>query len=536
VARGAALAAASAVSLLLVSGAGGAATQQTPKRGGEVVVGIGREMVCLNPVDARCGSPGFLAKVLEPAFSLTADSTRRPRLVTSATYAKRPPFIVTFRIHPDARWSDLVPVTARDFEFTHRAIVEHLPPESQDVHRLVRSVRAVGAKTVRVALRSRTAEWRSLFSRVMPRHALRGQNLEEIWSDGIDNPRTGAPIGNGPFLLRSWERGKQIVLVRNPRYWGPHTAYLDRIVLRFCRACPALPTPAEVVAGLRQGDIDMAGTREPAITSELRGIPGVEVRALRLYGIDQLTLNKGPGGHSALKNKLVRRALAYGIDREAIARTLFGELARNYPATDNAILPKTNRHYRPNWDLYGYRPARARRLLVQAGCRPGADRIHMCGGERLSLRFVGLSGLAFRRRTVELIQRHLLQVGVAVELTFVPISNLGQIVASDAFDAVEFAWFPSYAVGASVYGCGGIDNFSGYCQRLVTADLNQVDRIFDEEQRARVLNRVDRQLARDVPAIPLYQPPAVLAFRATIRNVAPGVHELANAENWWLAR
>ena len=58
-----------------------------------------------------------------------------------------------------------------------------------------------------------------------------------------------------------------------------------------------------------------------------------------------------------------------------------------------------------------------------------------------------------------------------------------------------------------------------YCQRLVTADLNQADRILDEEQRARVLNRVDRRLAKDVPVIPLYQPPAVIAYRATIRNV-----------------
>jgi ABC-type oligopeptide transport system substrate-binding subunit len=63
-----------------------------------------------------------------------------------------------------------------------------------------------------------------------------------IWSENVENPRTGAPIGNGPFLLKSWERGKEMILVRNPRYWGPHTAYLERIVLRFCQSCPLLPT------------------------------------------------------------------------------------------------------------------------------------------------------------------------------------------------------------------------------------------------------------------------------------------------------
>ena len=95
------------------------------------------------------------------------------------------------------------------------------------------------------------------------------------------------------------------------------------------------------------------------------------------------------------------------------------------------------------------------------------------------------------------------------------------------------------AGGASrprIYGCGGEQNVTGYCQRLVTADLNQAERILDEEQRARALNRVDRRLAKDVPVIPLYQPPGIDAYRARIRNVGRSASDLANAENWWLER
>jgi ABC-type transport system substrate-binding protein len=75
----------------------------------------------------------------------------------------------------------------------------------------------------------------------------------------------------------------------------------------------------------------------------------------------------------------------------------------------------------------------------------------------------------------------------------------------------------------------------GYCQRIVTADLDQADRIVDPVRRARVLNRVDRQLAKDVPVIPLYQIPWVLAYHGTIRNVVSSPDNLFwNAENWWL--
>ena len=398
-------------------------------------------------------SPSFLAKVLEPAFAPTPDFTLRPHLA-SATYTKTPPFVVTFRIRPDARWSDRVPVTARDFAFTHEAIVEHLPPELQHPHDLVRSVRAVGAKTVRVVLRERTADWRTLFSRVLPEHALRGQDLEEIWSGRIENPRTGAPIGSGPFLLSSWERGKQLILVRNPRYWGPHTAYLERIVIRFCQACPLLPTPAQVVAGLRQGDFDVAGTRDPTIIRDLRSIPGVRRPVFRLDAVDFLHLRVRPsGGHPALGNKRVRQALAYGIDREAMVAAILGELDASYPSNDSAVFFNTHRYYRPNWGRYRHRPAHARRLLEQAGCRPGADGIYVCDGERLSLRLGTASGVPIRERTVELIQRHLRQVGVEVKLSFASLAIVVPQLERGGLDMADFAWFNNNGI-TDVYGCG----------------------------------------------------------------------------------
>ncbi len=112
-----------------------------------------------------------------------------------------------------------------------------------------------------------------------------------------------------------------------------------------------------------------------------------------------------------------------------------------------------------------------------------------------------------------------------------------QILPSGDFDGILFAYFNAPdTIGAGVHGCGGLYNVTGYCQRLVTADLNQSELIIDARQRARVLNRADARIAKDVPLLPLFQVPNVIAFRATIRNVGSATsHELWNAENWWLA-
>ena len=534
-ARGFALAAALAASLLAVSGAGGAGAQ-TPRRGGTIFMPA-VEPPCLNFLVSAChGGPliqltdDLPRRVLGLAFEPSSNLSLRRQLVSRVDFTTKPPFVLTYHVRPEARWSDGVPVTASDFVFTQKAIRTYRSPEEQAGHRTyVRSVRAVGAKTFRVVLRARYAFWRDLFPFVLPRHALEGEDLTSIWQDRLDNPKTGRPIGTGPFLVQRWERGRQLILVRNPRYWGPHPPYLDRIVFRF------MP-PADVVRAFQNGALDVSRIA-PTEVPELRRLPGFRVVTSPTEGWEHLDLNLGPGGHPALRNKqtgkLVRRAIAYGIDREAAVRERFRELAPTLRPSDNAVIHNESGGYEPNWRSYRYRPTESRRLLELAGCRPSADGIYLCGGERLSLRFLTTAGSPGRALTFELMQRQLREAGIEVQATYVPsVALFSEILPSGAWDLSLYAQFN---VPSATFGCGSDGNLTGYCQRLVTSELGQSNRILDPAKRAAVLNRVDRQLARDVPVIPLFWQPAFTAVRSSLRNFAPGCC-LQNVENWWLAR
>ena len=523
------------------SPAAGAPAQTMPKVGGTVQLGAGfPEPICFNVLLARCFAPGaatlllIAETVLEPAFVVGADSTVQPRLVSSATFTRKPPFVFTFRIDSRARWSDRVPVTASDFVFTLRARIARraeFHPEERELLELVRSVGAVDRKTVRVVLRSRSAAWRALFGNILPRHALAGVDLDSIWSDGIVDPKTGAPIGSGPFLIQRWERGTPLTLVRNPRYWRAHPAYLDRLVVRF----GMLPVE-DLGAWYRRGDLDVTWGLGRALA--LGGEPGIRLRAKPLLSYEHFAIRVGRGGHPALRNKLVRQAIMYGINRGAVARVQPAAAFAKVEELDSLVYLKPSPRYRPNWGTYRFRPAEARRLLGRAGCRTGADGIYVCGGERLSLRFVTSAGLTLRERVISLAQAQLRQAGIEVRPTFVPSSAfIGQVLPNGDFDVALFAWVidPIFG-GGEVYRCSGQQNFTGYCQRLVTRDLDQAERILDERDRARVLNRADVQLAKDVPAIPLYQPSFLWSHRTRLRNVVLFPRSpLSGAENWWLA-
>jgi peptide/nickel transport system substrate-binding protein len=529
-----ALAAAVAASVLAVSGAGGAATPQAPKRGGTLAIRqIGPEPACLNILSTQCAALGAIADaVLATPFELAPDFTYRPGLAT-ATFTRKRPFTLTYRIRPDARWSDGVPVTARDFVFTLRAIRASDRLDLRELHRVVRSIRAVDAKTVRVVLKPRSSRWRELFGNVLPAHALRGADLANVWTTSIDDPRTGAPIGSGPFLVERWDRGRQLVLRRNPRYWGPHASYLDRVAVVFA------PAPSDPTDALRSGELDVATGVPPDLIPAVRREPGIRVVVTPARTFEHLDLRLGPGGHPALRNKLVRRALAYGIDRGGLVRQVYGEIDPTLRPLDSAVVLSQSPYYEAAWRAYRYRPARARALLEQAGCRSGDDGIYSCGGQRLSLRLVTNAGIPARARALPLIQEQLRRAGIeAVPVFAAPPAYFGQILPGGTFDVALFTWV--YVPGdswSSVYGCNGSDNYTGYCQRLVTAALDQAGRILDAEQQARALNRVDTQLVRDVPAIPLYEFVVSAARTADVRNfVLHSSDPLWNAVNWWLDR
>ena len=540
VARAAAVAAAIVVSLLAVSGAGGS-DAQTPKRGGTVVASR-PEMPCLNPFACNVAdNDPALTQVLEGAFEVGPDLVARPNLVSRVSIDRKP-FMLTYHVRPEARWTDGVPVTASDFLFTHQkyATIETPAFDVRELYGKVRRARVLGAKTFQIELREPFADWQDLYPIVLPRHALVGEDLTKVWIDRIDNPKTGRPIGSGPFLVGRLERGKQLTLVRNPRYWGPHAAYLDRFVFRFNL------DPRDPLGPLRRGELDFALAAGASFISEelareVVQVPGWRIAAWPAPVMEHFVFRVGPGGHPALRSKLVRQALAFGIDRVAIARAILGEAAvRARRPLDSTVFLPGEPYYRPNWSGYRYEPARARRLLEQAGCRRGSDGIYSCDGERLRLRFVTTAGVPVREQVLQLAQAHLRSVGVEVVLTFA--SNpafFGQLLPRGEYDAGLFAWLNNGGgVAWPEARCGDVQNWAGFCSRLIMRDVQQTEFIVDPQQRARVLNAADVKLARAVPVLPVVQPVVRAAIRTSIRGFVPGGSQFnvtQNSEDWWLA-
>ena len=268
-----ALAAAIAVSLLAVSGAGGArACRRRSAAVRSASRGISRRppasTCCFRSCSAgaRRTADTVWRLVLEAPFELGGDLTWRPALVSGATFTNRPPYTLTYHIRPEARWSDGVPVTARDFAFTHAAILRHDTGRREGAPRPRSGVSGlVDPKTVRVVLRTRFARLARLLRGILPGATRsRGADLTKgLDGTGSTTREPVARSGAGRSSSGAGSAGGSSCCVRNSRYWGPHPAYVDRLVIRFVGA-----QGEDLVGLLRSGQVHVAYNFPPSVVGE----------------------------------------------------------------------------------------------------------------------------------------------------------------------------------------------------------------------------------------------------------------------------
>jgi oligopeptide transport system substrate-binding protein len=279
----------------------------------------------------------------------------------------------TFHLRPDARWSDGSPLTAADFVYAFRRVfTPSLGCENNVYGYAIAGARAMNegrgtdlgvkapdAHTVEIQLEFRTPYLLYILAGApfvpVPRAVVErfggGAATGTAWT------RPGNLVGNGPFVLATWQPNQVLVVTRNPRYWDR-----GRVRLREVRFYPTDNVEAEE-RSFRAGQLHVT-YRLPI--SKLAAYRNRGDRQLHLtLQLDSLYLvcnvAKPP-----LNDVRVRRALALAIDRERIV-----------PAVGRGALSPAHSLTRPG--TAGYTPAAlvdfdpllARRLLAEAGFPDG---------------------------------------------------------------------------------------------------------------------------------------------------------------------
>ena len=253
----------------------------------------------------------------------------------------------------------------------------------------------------------------------------------------FDTDPTNPGLAFGPYRIAQLVPGSQIVLDRNPTWWGEPPAF-DRIVVK------AIENTTALEANLLSGEVDMI---EGSVGLSLDQALAFE----RRHG-DRFQVLYKPGlvyehldvmlDNPVLADPRVRQALLYGLDRAAISERLF---AGRQPVADTPVHPLDWVHT-DDVRHYPYDPAKAALLLDEAGWTSGAGGLRRnAAGEPLRLELMTTAGNRTRELIQQVAQSQWRQLGIETVIRNEPPRVFfGETTTKRRFTGLAlFAWISS---------------------------------------------------------------------------------------------
>ncbi len=427
---------------------------------------------------------------------------------------------VLFTLRDDIFWHDGESFSSDDVALTYGLMQDDDFPGNSSLRRFWQSVtiRPEGEHQIAFDLQEPYAGFLDLTTRgIMPAHL-----LEDIAAaDLSDLPFNQQPVGTGPFIVESgqnWEQERQLTLIPNPGAWR-EGAQMSELAFRFYADEPSL------LQAFEQGEIQAINSVSPAMLPELAQLPQARLFTAAAPRYTTLLFNLTSSGSPATQSVEIRRALAYGLDREALVDdTLNGQgvlQSGPYLATSWAYNPAL-------LTLYNSQPLSATTGLDAAGwtLTEGED-MRRNGDSIMVLRFLVYDSPT-NRALAEKIAEEWTELGVAPQLNlFSDWQSYRQALRERDFDVAMVEITPPgdpdlydfWSQEAIING----QNFAGWNRRRASEALEDGRRLWAIDERRPYYDSFLRYYDEDLPELTLFHHVYTYAVNADVEGVEIGL-------------
>lgn len=521
-----------------------------PVTGGTVVVGTSQEPTNLNPFLASATIDDVVSAFFsEGLVGFDANGAYIPVLAEALPTVTDNGLTLSYKIKPGLKFSNGDPLTCADVQFTKDAITSDLSGASTSGYSDITSVECPDDLTVVVKMSAVFAPYLNLFSYIIPRAAGDLAAMDK-WE------YNRAPIGTGPWIVKEWQAGDHITLVKNPNYREAGKPYLDSVIIKIVPSQEVgiqLLGTGEITAlwGLNEADFPTLAKMEGVTYAG--GYYGSGENELLVFNLANPKVDAPADAtqapHPILGDLKVREAIQFAIDKQSIANALlYGnvKVGTTILPTGTFACPQPETEF--NLD-------KAKALLDAAGWKPGTDGIREKDGVRMSLKISTTTGNQLREQTEQVLVEMLKAAGIELVIDNVPSDVLFAGWDADGmrkhgkFDIVLYTTGPGNDPNSGLYANyhsaripvkdndGAGNNFSRYSNPEVDKAIDDASATTDVAARKNLYCKVATQVNKDLPRVFLYERLLISGYRANLQNfqVSSSFTDFTiDSQNWWL--
>lgn len=484
----------------------------TPKD--TIIVAVENQASQINPLfmDDHDASIGLIFSGL---VRFDEDMKVKPDLAKSWQISKNG-LIYSFELRDDVLWHDGAKFSAKDVEFTLNAINN---PKFNSLIRanfeMIKEIKVLDDTHLQITLKEPFAPFlEALSAGILPRHILENENLNT-------SKFNQKPIGTGPFKFDVWKKGQYLSLKANENY------HLGRV-----------QSPKIVLKNINDPTIAAIELKNSSIDVALVGFESFEgfkndekFKVIIAKSADYRALMYN-FNNPLFKEKAVREALNYAVDKKAIVKNLLHSLGSkaHQPLQNSWASPK-------NYAKTEYNPKKASEILAKAGWKKNAQGVLEKNGVKLEFDAYAMSNDPLRVALVKFLASEFGKIGVKLNI-FAKVSGSFDYTKVDSF---LVGWGSPYEPDFHTFRVfessqDEVWNFGHYKNAKVDEALKKARSTLDEKARKAYYADFVRALQDEPPFLFLVYLDFPLVHHKDIRGVKPqilGHHGVGFTWNAW---
>ncbi len=449
-----------------------------------------------------------------------------------------------------AKWSDGKDVTADDVLFTYDIYsdpdvqskfygsFENFELEKDNSIDLKKTFLIINDKTIKITFKKGGIASTFCFDLpLLPKHIFGNISRKEL----VNAPQNLTPVGSGPYKMSEWKKNQYIKLsIDRSSYLAGETS-INEILFK------VIPDYNSRIVQLKKGEIDFAEELKASDVKELSKSNHLNIVTVKGRDYDYLGLNNiNPASFSNRKieqhplfgDSLVRKAIAYAVDREMIVDDYLGGYGKT-AVTPVAPIFKTlvDSLIKP----YPYSLKASIELLTRAGWKDNDnDGILDRGGKKFSFKLAIQGNNKLRNEIATIIKDNLKQIGAEVTIEVLEPAIFVESMFGRKFDAFISGWSVPIPIDLSPYWSSDLENnpanTAGYRSKKADLLLSKMKSKISDGERSGLYKEFQKVIYNETPVVFLFWSDKIVAFNKRLAN--PGFSPLGTVHycwNWRLA-